>query len=1277
MSKKSQVEIDITLNDKNVKKDLQSMAKEAKKNAGTVVEAMDKATHSIEESGHETKQTGKEIEDTTRNAGENFEEMGESARQMGEDTSDSAKPLEELRESTEKTNQSVERSQKSFINWGSAVKLAIAGVVTVAATAFGAIAAGTGAATSFGIEYKKASNDIQAQTGATKEEMEGLSDAMKQVYADNFGEDMNDVAEAIATVKKNLGGTDDEIRQATEEAIAFRDTFGYEVPESTRAASALIKHFGVDAKTAYDLMAKGAQNGLDYSGELIDNIDEYSVQFAKAGLSANEMFNIMAAGYDAGSWNLDKIGDAVKELNIRLVDGSDTTKAGLEAIGMNADEVAKKMSKGGETAKKTYKQVVDKLADMDDQQARNIAGVNLFGTMWEDLGPEVVAQLAVLEGAYDDVSGTMDKINDVKYDDAKSALEALKRKTQVSLLLPISEDIMPAISGATDAAIGYIDQLANAYENHGVNGLLDEAGEVFAEISVKAAAEAPRMVEAAVDFVENTVDGLAAHKGELVEAGADMVKTLAGAAVKILPTELQRPVKEAVNDIVDSFTGGGIKRGAQTFGKIFENGFKVVSKVTKTVLPPFTKAVDKAADNMDTLIPLVVAGATAFKTYSVVSGVVCSKRLLNQAVGKSLRTHNLKPKKGAQVMRKNEKITALYERLSRDDFGKDDDQQRESNSISNQKAMLEEFAARQGFTNIVHFTDDGISGTCFDRPGFLAMMKEVEAGNVEYLCIKDMSRMGRDYLKVGQIMEILRQRGVRLIAINDGVDSARGDDDFTPFRNIMNEYYARDTSRKIRSTFQSKGKSGKHLTGTVIYGYLWNEARDQWLVDPEAAEVVKRIFAMTIDGYGPYQIASKLKEEKVLIPSAYLARHGEGVNKNKTFKDVYGWGSSTICNILEKREYLGHTINFKTRKHFKDKKSHYVPEDEWTIFENTHEAIIDQQTFDLVQKIRGNVRRYPDGWGEAAPLTGLLYCADCGGKMYVHRTNNGKRISQYTCSQYSKVPVGKLCTTQHRINEDVVLSLVSEMLKAIAEYAKHDRAEFVRVVQEAQSSQQTAEVKKQRIRLATAKQRVSELEVLLCKIYEDNILGKLSDSRYATLDAQYEKEQTELTAEISVLEKAVKSYEKHEKDADRFIALIDKYENFDKLTIAMLNEFIEKILVHERDRKGSIQTTQEVEIYFNFVGRFVPPAFGEVELTPEELEEIRKREERKDRLHQNYLKRKASGAQKRYEDKIKKRKKAEIEAKKAAIRAEDIAKGVFVPVSSLPQREPMKGVQTA
>ena len=479
-------------------------------------------------------------------------------------------------------------------------------------------------------------------------------------------------------------------------------------------------------------------------------------------------------------------------------------------------------------------------------------------------------------------------------------------------------------------------------------------------------------------------------------------------------------------------------------------------------------------------------------------------------------------------MRRKEKITPLYERLSRDD-----ELQGESNSISNQKKLLEEYAVGHGLPNPTHFTDDGISGTRFDRPGFLSMMEEVEAGNVECIVVKDMSRLGRDYLKVGQILEILRQKGVRLIAVNDGVDSSQGDDDFIPFRNIMNEWYARDTSKKIKSTFKTKGMMGKHLTGTVIYGYLWNEARDQWIVDEEAADVVKRIFARTIEGYGPYQIACKLSEEQILIPSAYLAQYGEGVNKNKTFKDIYGWGSSAVVEILKKREYLGHTVNFKTRKHFKDKKSHYVPEDEWTIFENTHEPIIDQQTFDLVQKIRSNVKRYPNGWGEAAPLTGLLYCADCGGKMYVHRTNNGKRISQYTCSQYSKVPVGKLCPTQHRINEDVVLTLVADMLKAIAEYAKHDRAEFVRVVQEAQSSQQTAEIRKQRTRLAAAKQRVSELEVLLCKIYEDNVLGKLPDSRYEVLDAQYAKEQAALTAEIATLEKAVSDYEKHEKDADR------------------------------------------------------------------------------------------------------------------------------------------------
>ena len=617
---------------------------------------------------------------------------------------------------------------------------------------------------------------------------------------------------------------------------------------------------------------------------------------------------------------------------------------------------------------------------------------------------------------------------------------------------------------------------------------------------------------------------------------------------------------------------------------------------------------------------------------------------------------------------RNEKITPLYERLSRDD-----ELQGESNSISNQKQMLEDFARRNGLPNPTHFTDDGISGTRFDRPGFLAMMEEVEAGRVEAIVIKDMSRLGRDYLKVGQVMEILRQRGVRLIAINDGVDSLKGDDDFTPFRNIMNEFYARDTSRKIRSVFKSKGMSGKHLTGTVIYGYLWDEKREHWLVDEEATEVVRRIFSLTLEGYGPYQIACKLSADRIEIPVVHLARFNEGVNRSKPVKDPYGWGSSTIVNILKKREYLGHTINFKTRKHFKDKKSHYVSEDEWTIFENTHEAIIDQQTFDLVQKIRSNVRRYPNGWGEAAPLTGLLYCADCGGKMYVHRTNNGKRISQYTCSNYTKVPCGTLCLTQHRINESAVLTLVSDTLRAIAEYSRNDRTEFIHTVQETQVAQQSADISKKRRRLATAQKRAGELEKLICKIYEDNALGKLPDTRYKALDAQYAKEQDTLEIEIAELEKAVTGYEQSQKSAEKFIALIDKYENFDTLTNTMLNEFVEKILVHERSRKGSQDTTQEIEIYFNFLGRYIPPSLQPVPLTTEEQEELRKKEERKDRLHQNYLKRKASGAQKRYEDKIKAKKKAEMDAKKSLIRAEDMKKGVYSTVSQLPKEEPRKG----
>lgn len=615
-------------------------------------------------------------------------------------------------------------------------------------------------------------------------------------------------------------------------------------------------------------------------------------------------------------------------------------------------------------------------------------------------------------------------------------------------------------------------------------------------------------------------------------------------------------------------------------------------------------------------------------------------------------------------------ITALYERLSHDD-----ELQGESNSISNQKKLLESYARERGLTNFMHFTDDGISGTRFDRPGFMKMMNAVKDGAISTIIIKDMSRLGRDYLMVGQIQEMLRQKGVRLIAINDNHDSENGDDDFLPFRNIMNEWYAKDTSKKIRSTFQAKGKSGKHVASSTPYGYLKSETdKNQWIVDEEAAEVVRQIFQWTIDGFGPYQISQLLKEMKVEIPAVHMARFGQGLNRNKTFKDPYNWGSSTVVSILKKREYLGHTVNFKTKKHFKDKKSHYVSEDEWLIFEDTQEAIIDQETYDNVQRIRANVRRYPDGWGETHPLTGLMYCADCGAKMYVHRTYNGKRMPQYTCSAYTKVPVGTLCSTQHRISEDVVTELIADMLREIFRYAKYDKAEFITTIQKAQATTETEEIKRNKSRLVVAKSRSDELEKLICRIYEDNILGKLPDTRYAVLDKQYSSEMKALTDEIQQLTKSIESFEAGKHDTEKFIALIEKYENFQELTTTMLNEFVEKVLVHERDRKGSSQTTQEIEIYFNFVGRYIPPTL-EAEVSEAELEKQKEIERIKNKRHEQYLRRKASGWQREYEERIKSEKRQKMEAMKEQIRTEDVEKGIFIPMITVPLPEPKKGVR--
>lgn len=585
-------------------------------------------------------------------------------------------------------------------------------------------------------------------------------------------------------------------------------------------------------------------------------------------------------------------------------------------------------------------------------------------------------------------------------------------------------------------------------------------------------------------------------------------------------------------------------------------------------------------------------------------------------------------------MRNFEKITALYERLSRDD-----ELEGESNSIVNQKKILEEYASKNNLTNIIHFTDDGISGTQFDRPGFMEMMNGVNTGNIGCIIVKDMSRLGRDYLKVGQCMEILRQKGVRLIAINDNVDSFYREDDFTPFRNIMNEWYARDTSRKIQSTFRSKGESGKHTASTPPYGYIKDEKdKDKWIVDEKAAEIVRRIFNLTMDGAGPYKIAKILEADKIDIPAYHQQKMGYGLHQSKNFEYPYRWCSSTIASILKKKEYLGHTVNFKTRKHFKDKKSKYVSEDKWLIFENTHEAIIDQETFDNVQRIRGNVKRYPDGWGEYHPLTGLMYCADCGSKMYVHRTNNYKNIPYYVCSNYKKVPCGTLCPSAHRIKAEVVLNLIQETLKDIKNYLDEDNEAFIHSIQNEMEEKEKAHIEKKKIRLTESQNRLQELERLMCRIYEDMILNKIPNNRYEILNNQYETEQLALSKEIKDLELVISRYEKETDKARKFISLISRYENFDNLTNTMINEFVKKIIIHERDRKGSQTSKQKIEIFFNFIGNYEVP---KEELSEEERskleEEERKINERRDRLHQNYLKRKANGKQQEYEERYKER----------------------------------------
>ncbi|MDR0412144.1 MAG: recombinase family protein [Treponema sp.] len=551
----------------------------------------------------------------------------------------------------------------------------------------------------------------------------------------------------------------------------------------------------------------------------------------------------------------------------------------------------------------------------------------------------------------------------------------------------------------------------------------------------------------------------------------------------------------------------------------------------------------------------------------------------------------------------NTKITALYERLSRDD-----ELQGESNSITNQKKILEDYALKNGFANLSHFTDDGISGTTFDRKGWNAMLAEVETGNVSTVICKDLSRIGRDYLKVGFYTEVLfREKGVRFIAISNNIDSATGDNEFAPFMNIMAEWYARDTSRKIKTVLHAKGNSGKHMTNAAVYGYRKSlDDKNLWLIDEEAASIVRRIFRMTIEGKGPYQIARTLTDERVTRPSVYIATRDDKTYTPISAEDFCRWGGATVKNILARPEYMGATVNFRTYKDsYKDKKHKHRSQKEWVVFDGTQEAIVDAETWNTAQKCR-KVKRRKTSTGEANPLTGLVYCADCGSRMYNHKgTLAGKYDSQdsYACNQYSKYP--PKCT-MHYIKVSVLRTLVLDAIKSVSGFVRDSEEEFVRLVRETSELQNAEAAKTQKEQLLKSQKRSSELDTLIKGLYEDKVVGSLSAKRFEILSREYESEQEELERQIAELQTGLERFKEDGDRAEKFIRLVRRYTDFTELTASMLNEFVEKIVVHEAEgAKQGYGRYQKVEIYLNFIGKFDVP--GQEKTEPEPFDPVEHR----------------------------------------------------------------------
>lgn len=520
-------------------------------------------------------------------------------------------------------------------------------------------------------------------------------------------------------------------------------------------------------------------------------------------------------------------------------------------------------------------------------------------------------------------------------------------------------------------------------------------------------------------------------------------------------------------------------------------------------------------------------------------------------------------------------ITALYARLSQEDA-----LDGESNSIANQRKILHKYAADNGFPNPTFFIDDGVSGVTFDRPGWNEMIRLAECGKVKTVIVKDMSRMGRDYLKVGYYTEsFFAERDIRYIAINDGVDSDKGDNDFTPFRNLFNDFYARDTSKKIRAVMRAKGNSGEHLCSNPPYGYVKDPTeKKKWIVDEEAAEVVKHIFDLCIAGKGPMQIATLLTADKVLTVKAHYAKqNGKAIPDNP-----YRWSVESIRGILERPEYTGCTVNFKTysKSHKLKKRIQNAPEN-YRIFPDTQPAIIDKNVWERVQELRTHKRRPAKQAQRQGLFSGLLYCADCGSKL--HFATGKNMTPQQDCYRCAKYKSNTGDCTMHFIREETLKLFVLRRISDVTSLFVDDAHSFMQMIWQKRFEEAEQEMKRRKKDLEQAEKRIAELDRIFKRIYEDDITGAISHERFLKLSAEYEVEQQELAAFVKTEQVAVHSHEQDKADFYSFTAVIQKYIGIKELTPAIVNEFVKEIIVHAPD-KSSGHRRQKIQIVWNFIG---------------------------------------------------------------------------------------------